>query len=79
MLDELERIQRNLKIIREHLLREFTGVNITEDTSDAPICHKLTLTDPITYLQFRLNVGWRRLTDKTSTQKGLATLLCTAM
>jgi hypothetical protein len=67
MLDELDRIQHNLKIIREHLLREFTGFNITEDTSDAPICHRFTLTDPMTYQQFRLKVGWRRLSDKIST------------
>jgi hypothetical protein len=67
MLDELERIQHNLKIVREHLLREFTGFNITEDTSDAPICHRFTLTDPMTYQQYRLKVGWRRLSDKTST------------
>jgi hypothetical protein len=56
MLDELEHIQHNLKIIRKHLLGEFTGFNITEDTSDAPICHRFTL-----------KVGWRWLADKTST------------
>jgi hypothetical protein len=67
MLDELEHIQHNLKIIRKHLLGEFTGFNITEDTSDAPICHRFTLTDLTTYQQYKLKVGWRWLADKTST------------
>ena len=53
MLDELEHIQHNLKIIRKHLLGEFTGFNITEDTSDAPICHRFTLTDLATYQQYK--------------------------
>ena len=67
MLDELEQIQHNLEIIREHLLREFAGFNITEDMSDAPICHRLTMTNLATYQQYKLKVGWRRLSDKTST------------
>jgi len=41
--------------------------HITEDTSDAPICHRFTLTDPMNYQQYRLKVGWRRLSDRTST------------
>jgi len=64
MLDELEQIQHNLKIIREHLLRKFAGFNITEDISDAPICHRFTLTDPMTYQQYGLKVGWRRFSDR---------------
>ena len=67
MLDEQERIQQNLKIIREHLRREFPGFQITEDTSDAPICHKFTMTNLTNYQQYKLKVGWRRLSDKTST------------
>ena len=67
MLDEQERIQNNLKIIREYLLREFPDSHITEDTSDAPICHKFTTTNLATYQQYKLKVGWRRLSDKTST------------
>jgi hypothetical protein len=35
--------------------------------SDAPIRHRFALTDPMTYQQYRLKVGWRRLADKTST------------
>jgi hypothetical protein len=67
MLDEQERIQNNLKIIREYLLREFPDSHITEDTSDAPICHKFTMTNLATYQQYKLKVGWRRLSDNTST------------
>jgi hypothetical protein len=69
MLDEQERIQHNLKIIREHLLREFPGFNMTEDTSDPPICHRFTMTNLTTYQQYKLKVGWRRLSDKTSTSE----------
>jgi hypothetical protein len=78
MLDEREHIQHNLKIIREHLLSEFTGFKVTEDTADAPICHRFTMTDPMTYQQYRLKVGWR-LRTKPAPQKGLATRLCMAM
>lgn len=76
MLDEQERIQQNLKIIREHLIKEFPALNMTEDTSDRSICHKFTMTDLKTYQQFKLKVGWPRLSDKSNTpEKTLRSLV----
>jgi hypothetical protein len=36
-------------------------------TPDSPICHRFTLTNLTTYQQYKLKVGWRRLSDRTST------------
>ena len=62
MLEEEAYIQQNLKIIREYLLRAFPGFEI-DDAAEPGICHKFTLTDPTTFDQFKLKVGWARLSD----------------
>ena len=67
MLDEQQRTQQSLKIIREYLTKEFPGFKLTEDTSDARICHRFSVTDLKTYQQFKLKVGWPRLSDKSNT------------
>ena len=67
MLDEQERIQDNLKIIRQYLVKSFPGFNMTEDTPDPKTCHRFTLTDAKTFQQFRLKVGWTRLSESFNT------------
>ena len=67
MLDEQERIQDNLKIIREYLMKSFPGFNMTEDTSEPRKCHRFTMTDANTFQQFRLKVGWSRLSETFNT------------
>jgi hypothetical protein len=61
MLHEQPRIQEHLKIIREYLLKSFPGFDMTEDNSDPKICHRFTMTNLRTYEQFKLKVGWVRL------------------
>ena len=56
----------NLKSIREYLTKEFQGFVMTEDSSDPGILHKFTMTNSKTYEQFKLKVGWPRLSDKSN-------------
>ena len=56
----------NLKTVREYLAKEFPGFAMTEDTSEIGILHKFTMTNPKTFEQFKLKVGWPRLSDKSN-------------
>ena len=56
----------NLKTIRQYLTEHFPGCLMTEDGSDTGILHKFTMTNPKTFEQFKLKVGWLRLTDKSN-------------
>jgi hypothetical protein len=56
----------NLKTIRQYLTEQFPGYLITEDSSDTGILHKFTMTNPKTYEQFKLKVGWLRLSGKSN-------------
>jgi hypothetical protein len=56
----------NLKTIRQYLTKEFQGFLMTEDSSDPGILHKFTMTNSKTDEQFKLKVGWPRLSDKSS-------------
>jgi hypothetical protein len=71
MLDEQQRILDNLKTIREYLMNEFASFEMTEDTSDPSILHKFTLTNAKTHEQFKLKVGWPRLSDKSNNPQKL--------
>ena len=66
MLDEQQRILENLKTIREYLMNEFASFEMTEDTSDPSILHKFTMTNAKTHEQFKLKVGWLRLSGKSN-------------
>ena len=63
VLDEQERIQLNLKTIREYLLIGFPGFHMTENISDPSVCHRFTMTDVKTFEQYKLKVEWHRLSD----------------
>ena len=63
MLEEQDWIE-NLKTIREYLTKEFPGFLMTEDTSPG-ILHKFTMTNPKMSEQFKLKVGWLRLSGKS--------------
>ena len=71
MLDEQQRILENLKTIREYLMNEFASFEMTEDTSDPSILHKFTMTNAKTHEQFKLKVGWPRLSDKSNNPQKL--------
>jgi hypothetical protein len=66
MLEERSLISENLQSIREYLTKEFPGCVLTEDTSDKGIPHKFTMTNCKTHEQFKLKVGWPRLSDKSN-------------
>ena len=63
MLNEHNHIQEHVKIVRAYLLKSFPGFNMTEDASDPKICHRFTMTNPKTDEQFKLKVGWVRISD----------------
>jgi hypothetical protein len=67
MLDEQEHIQDNLKVIREYLVKSFPGFKMTEDAPDPKICYRFTMTNATTFQQFRLKVGWARLSETFNT------------
>ena len=66
VLDERERIEQNLHTIREYLTKGFPGFQLTEDASDLTICHRFTVTDVRTFEQYKLKVGWPRLSEITN-------------
>lgn len=66
LLNEQERIQQNLKTIREYLLNAFPGFHMTEDASDPTVCHRFTMTNVKTFEQYKLKVEWHRLSDVLS-------------
>lgn len=63
LLDERDRIQLNLRTVREYLAKGFPGFQLTEDASDPNICHRFTVTNVRTFEQYKLKVGWARLTE----------------
>lgn len=75
MLEEQACVRQNLKVIREYLLNVFLGFNLTEDTPEPRVCHRFTLTNAKTFEQFRLKVGWVRLSDLSSDGEMMRRLL----
>ena len=71
MLEEENRIVANLKTIREYLTKQFPSFVMTEDTSDPSVLHKFTMTNPKTEDQYKLKVGWPRLSDKSKNPKNI--------
>ena len=66
VLDERDRIELNLGVIRQYLAKGFPTFQLTEDVSDRTICHRFTVTDIKTFEQFKLKVGWSRLSEITN-------------
>lgn len=75
MLKEQECVHQNLKVIREYLLKAFPGFNLTEDTAEPRVCHRFTLTNAKSFEQFRLKVGWVRLSELSSDGEMMRRLL----
>ena len=63
---EQEDWMENLKTVREYLTKQFAGFVMTGDSSDPGILHKFTMTHPKTNDQFKLKVGWPRLSEKSN-------------
>ncbi len=75
MREEQKCVPQNLKVIREYLLKAFPGFNLIEDTSEPSVCHRFTLTNAKTFEQFKLKVGWVRLSDLSSDGEMMRRLL----
>jgi hypothetical protein len=75
MLEEEKCIQENLNAIRKYLLKAFPGLQMTEDTAEPSVCHRFTLLNAKTFEQFRLKVGWVRLSDLSSDGEMMRRLL----
>lgn len=71
VLDEQDRIQQNLRTIRDYLIDGFPGFQLTEDAPDATICHRFTMTLVKTFEQYKLKVGWVRLADISNSPEKL--------
>lgn len=66
VLDERDRIQQNHRTIRDYLIHGFPGFQLTEDAPDPTISHRFTMTDVKTFEQYKLKVGWPRLSEITN-------------
>jgi hypothetical protein len=75
MHEEQKCVQQNLKVIREYLLKAFPGFYLIEDTPESRVCHRFTLTNAKTFEQFKLKVGWVRLSDLSSDGEMMRRLL----
>lgn len=75
MREEQKCVQQNLKVIREYLLKAFPGFDLIEDTAEPSVCHRFTLTNAKTFEQFKLKVGWVRLSDLSSDGEMMRRLL----
>src|SRR5512146_2780467 len=75
MREEQKCVQQNLKVIREYLLKAFPGFYLIEDTPEPSVCHRFTLTNAKTFEQFKLKVGWVRLSDLSSDGEMMRRLL----
>jgi hypothetical protein len=71
MPEEQNRVAGNLRTIREYLTKEFPNFVMTEDTSNPIILDRFTMTDSKTFEQFRLKVGWPRLSDKSKNPENI--------
>jgi len=60
-------IQANLEVIREYLIGQFKGFEVT-DTPDRPRSHTFTATKS-SEEQYQLKVSWPHLSDNTNTPK----------
>jgi hypothetical protein len=59
MLEKEDCVEQSLKVIREYLVRAFPGFDVT------------TLTNATTCEQFKLKIGWPRLSDDVETMERL--------
>ena len=62
--EEETRIERNLQVIREYLLDQFKGLELSKDKSDRPLCHWFIVTNIKSATQYILQVAWSRLSDR---------------
>ena len=73
--EEAIRLQQNQQVIREYLLDQFKGFELT-DTPDRPLSHMFTVTKS-SEERYKLKVAWPQLSDRNSTPATIKQLLVT--
>jgi hypothetical protein len=65
--EEETHVQLNQQVIREYLLAQFVGFQLTQDKPDRPFFHWFTVTNIKSADQYRLKVPWPQLSDRGNT------------
>jgi hypothetical protein len=69
MSNEDARIPANVEVIREYLLGQFEGFDLTETRRVSLDCYQFTVTKPKPLEQYRLQVAWPRSTGGMGTER----------
>jgi hypothetical protein len=73
--EEAIRVQENQEVIREYLIGQFKGFELT-DTPDRPLSHMFTVTKSPEE-RYKLKVAWPQISDRSSTPAKIKQLLVT--
>ena len=73
--EEAIRVQQNQQVIREYLIGQFKGFELT-DTSDRPLSHMFTVTKS-SEERYKLKVAWPQISDRSNTPEKIKQLLVT--
>lgn len=65
--EEETHVQLNQQVIRDYLLGQFVGCQLTQDLPDRPLFHWFTVTHSKSAAQYRLKVAWPQLSDRDNT------------
>lgn len=74
LMTEQQFIKKNLAVIRAYLKSKFPGCVITEE-SHLSLHHTFTVRDEKLRHNYKLKVGWSRLSDRRNTQEKTRTEL----
>lgn len=68
LMTEQQFIKKNLTVIRAYLKSKFPGCVITEE-SNPSLHHTFSVKDEKLHHNYKLKVGWPRLSDRSNTQE----------
>jgi len=72
---EAIRVEQNQEVIREYLIGQFKGFELT-DTPDRPLSHTFTVTKSPEE-RYKLKVTWPQISDRSNTAERIKQLLVT--
>ena len=70
---EAIRVEQNQEVIREYLIGEFKGFELT-DTPDRPLSHTFTVTKS-SEERYKLKVAWPQISGRSNTPQSIKQLL----
>jgi hypothetical protein len=73
--EEETRVRENQQVIRDYLLEQFKGFQLTKAKQDGSLCHWFTVTNFTSYTQYTLKVAGPRLSDSSNTPERVKHLL----